>query len=56
MYQRTTGNPWLLKRPDETALVFTKNGYLKTGDIGEWMKRVLFIWLIEKGHAISLWV
>lgn len=35
------------KRPDETALVFTKDGYLKTGDIGR-MDEQGYIYLVDR--------
>lgn len=41
------------KRPDETALVFTKNGYLKTGDIGK-MDEEGFIYLVDRKKDMLL--
>ncbi|MFI4919422.1 MAG: AMP-binding protein [Legionellales bacterium] len=35
------------KRPDETALVFTSDGYLKTGDIGK-MDEEGFVYLVDR--------
>ncbi|MFT4057958.1 MAG: AMP-binding protein [Legionella sp.] len=39
--------PGYWRRPDETALVFTKTGYLKTGDIGK-MDEEGFIYLVDR--------
>ncbi|MGL5742830.1 MAG: AMP-binding protein [Legionella sp.] len=39
--------PGYWKRPDETALVFTKNGYLKTGDIGK-MDEEGFVYIVDR--------
>lgn len=39
--------PGYWKRPDETALVFTKDGFLKTGDIGR-MDEEGFIYLVDR--------
>ncbi|AUH74002.2 AMP-binding protein [Legionella sainthelensi] len=45
--------PGYWKRPDETALVFTKNGYLKTGDIGR-MDEEGFIYLVDRKKDMLL--
>lgn len=45
--------PGYWKRPDETALVFTKNGYLKTGDIGK-MDEEGFIYLVDRKKDMLL--
>lgn len=45
--------PGYWKRPDETALVFTKNGYLKTGDIGK-MDEEGFIYLVDRKKTCYL--
>ncbi|WBV70149.1 AMP-binding protein [Legionella pneumophila] len=39
--------PGYWKRPDETALVFTKDGFLKTGDIAR-MDEEGFIYLVDR--------
>lgn len=41
------------KRPDETALVFTHHGYLKTGDIGK-MDEEGFIYLVDRKKDMLL--
>lgn len=45
--------PGYWKRPDETAMVFTKNGYLKTGDIGK-MDEEGFIYLVDRKKDMLL--
>ncbi|KTD00279.1 AMP-binding protein [Fluoribacter gormanii] len=45
--------PGYWKRPDETALVFTKSGYLKTGDIGK-MDEEGFIYLVDRKKDMLL--
>lgn len=40
-------------RPDETALVFTKSGYLKTGDIGK-MDEEGYIYLVDRKKDMLL--
>lgn len=45
--------PGYWQRPDETALVFTKNGYLKTGDIGK-MDEEGFIYLVDRKKDMLL--
>lgn len=45
--------PGYWKRPDETALVFTKNGYLKTGDIGR-MDEEGYIYLVDRKKDMLL--
>src|SRR5262249_9210960 len=45
--------PGYWKRPDETALVFTKDGYLKTGDIGK-MDEEGFIYLVDRKKDMLL--
>ena len=45
--------PGYWKRPDETALVFTKSGYFKTGDIGR-MDEEGFIYLVDRKKDMLL--
>lgn len=45
--------PGYWNRPDETALVFTKNGYLKTGDIGR-MDEEGYIYLVDRKKDMLL--
>lgn len=45
--------PGYWKRPDETALVFTKSGYLKTGDIGK-MDEEGYIYLVDRKKDMLL--
>ncbi|CAM2757799.1 acyl-CoA synthetase [Legionella steigerwaltii] len=45
--------PGYWRRPDETAMVFTKNGYLKTGDIGK-MDEEGFIYLVDRKKDMLL--
>lgn len=45
--------PGYWKRPDETALVFTKSGYLKTGDIGR-MDEEGYIYLVDRKKDMLL--
>ncbi|MBI2786437.1 MAG: AMP-binding protein [Legionella longbeachae] len=45
--------PGYWKRPDETALVFTQSGYLKTGDIGK-MDEEGFIYLVDRKKDMLL--
>jgi long-chain acyl-CoA synthetase len=45
--------PGYWKRPDETALVFTKTGYLKTGDIGR-MNEEGYIYLVDRKKDMLL--
>ncbi len=45
--------PGYWNRPDETALVFTKNGYLKTGDIGK-MDEEGYIYLVDRKKDMLL--
>ena len=45
--------PGYWKRPDETALVFTRSGYLKTGDIGR-MDEEGFIYLVDRKKDMLL--
>lgn len=45
--------PGYWNRPDETALVFTKKGYLKTGDIGK-MDEQGFIYLVDRKKDMLL--
>ncbi|MGC1182866.1 AMP-binding protein [Legionella sp.] len=45
--------PGYWRRPDETALVFTKSGYLKTGDIGR-MDEEGYIYLVDRKKDMLL--
>lgn len=45
--------PGYWKRPDETALVFTQSGYLKTGDIGK-MDEEGYIYLVDRKKDMLL--
>lgn len=45
--------PGYWNRPDETALVFTPNGYLKTGDIGR-MDEEGYIYLVDRKKDMLL--
>ena len=45
--------PGYWKRPDETALIFTKSGYLKTGDIGK-MDEEGFIYIVDRKKDMLL--
>jgi long-chain acyl-CoA synthetase len=45
--------PGYWNRPDETALVFTKSGYLKTGDIGR-MDEEGYIFLVDRKKDMLL--
>jgi long-chain acyl-CoA synthetase len=48
---QVTSGYW--NRPDETALVFTKSGYLKTGDIGK-MNEEGFIYIVDRKKDMLL--
>lgn len=45
--------PGYWKRPDETALIFTKTGYLKTGDIGR-IDEKGFVYLVDRKKDLLL--
>jgi long-chain acyl-CoA synthetase len=48
---QVTPGYWM--RPDETALIFTKQGYLKTGDIGK-MDEEGFIYIVDRKKDMLL--